>query len=148
MSRIIFDFSRTLYNPTEDRLESGTEEILQELSKKHNLFLLSKNPAGRRERAEELVGKYFRRMFFVEEKSLDGLKKIIEDEKLNAGDCWIVGDRARKEIAFGKELGMKTVWVKQGKFAEEEPLKGLEPDFTINNLNELAYIIAGGWSSE
>ncbi len=141
MKIIFFDFSRTLYNPDTDSLIDGTEELLEELLGKTRLSLLSKNPAGRRERAEELVGKWFKKMFFVEEKDLEGLRKILKEESLNPTDCLMVGDRAVKEIALGKELGMKAVWVRQGKFEDEMPLKRREPDFTVRNLKELKHLL-------
>ena len=142
MEWILMDFSRTLYDPDENKLLDGAEEVLAQLSEKHELFLLSKNPAGRKQRVQEVeLGKYFRKMFFFEEKTIEEFRKIVEEEKLNPQECCIVGDRARKEIVFGKELGMKTVWLKQGKFAEEEPLQGKEPDFTINNLKELTQLL-------
>lgn len=141
MKCILLDFSRTLYNPETDSIIDCGEELLEELHGKTRLFLLSKNPAGRRERAEELVGKWFEKMFFVEEKDLEGLRKILKEENLNPEDCLMAGDRAVKEIALGKELGMKTVWVRQGKFEDEIPLNSREPDFTVRNLKELKHLL-------
>ena len=47
----------------------------------------------------------------------------------------MVGDRLDNDIIPAKELGMKTIWVKQG-FAEYK-LDSVSPDYIIKTLEEI-----------
>ena len=50
----------------------------------------------------------------------------------------MIGDRVDNDIVPAKKLGMKTVWIKQGFGALQEPLSQSEKaDYTVNNLSEL-----------
>ncbi len=53
-------------------------------------------------------------------------------------ECVMVGDRIATDIRGGKLAGMRTVWVKRGKYASEEPRSEEEmPDAVIGDIVEL-----------
>jgi FMN phosphatase YigB (HAD superfamily) len=137
--KIIFDYNRTLFDPETDSLYQGVPGLLRVLSKKYDLFLISKNEPGRREKFEKMsIKKYFQKVVFVENKTTE----LFEDLSNNSHDVFVVGDRVREEIFLGNVLGFITIWVKQGKFACELPTKEQTPQYIINNIQELQNILS------
>ena len=54
----------------------------------------------------------------------------------------VIGDRVRSELAVGKSLGATTIWVKQGKFAEEGPENDQQqPDNIVSSLHACATLL-------
>lgn len=113
--------------------------MLRNLSKNNELFLISRNEPGRKDRFEKLgIKSYFRKIVFVENKTKKVFKSLIQNSK----DVIIVGDRVREEISLGNQLGFITIWVQQGKFSSELPREAGRPDYTISNICELQDIIS------
>ena len=137
--KIIFDYNRTIFNPDTQELYSSVFELLSDLSGKYDLFLISKNEAGRNEILEKFgIDKFFKRIVFTDNKSVETFKEIIGVDK----NAIVVGDRVQGEIAIGNELNLITVWVKQGKFSNVIPVSKIQkPKYTINNISELKEII-------
>ena len=52
-----------------------------------------------------------------------------------------MGDRAQDEIRAGNRLGCATVWMRRGRFAEEEPGEGDRPTHQIRLLPQLSTLI-------
>ncbi|QQS20436.1 HAD hydrolase-like protein [Candidatus Saccharibacteria bacterium] len=53
-----------------------------------------------------------------------------------------IGDRVRSELAVGNVLGATTIWVKQGKFANELPeLDSEKPTSTVASLTEVKNLL-------
>jgi FMN phosphatase YigB (HAD superfamily) len=72
---------------------------------------------------------------FVEKKSQPLFSRLLPRNKAARARCTVIGDRVRKEIALGKALGCRTIWVKQGKFSDEGPRhSGEAPDITVRRL--------------
>ena len=62
--KIIFDYNRTIFDPETDNLYLGVLELLQKLSSKYELFLISRNEPTRKKRLEELnIKNYFQKIF-------------------------------------------------------------------------------------
>lgn len=138
--KIIFDYNRTIFDPETDKLFPGVLDLLRELSKKNELFLVSRNEPERKKRLKELdIGGFFRRVLFVGEKSMDVFREIAGD----ARDVIVVGDSIGDEIKIGNQLGFITVRLKRGRFAGEIPKSADEaPKFEISEINELENIIS------
>ncbi len=66
-------------------------------------------------------------------------RSIINKYNLKTENTIIIGD-TNHEIEVGKEIGIKTCAVTWGIIAEEN-LKKFNPDFIVNNLNELENIL-------
>lgn len=137
--KIIFDYNRTIFNPETGTLYAGVLEMLKILSLNHDLFLVSKNELNREDFFEELgISEYFKKAIFVEEKNEDIFKNLVGDN-LNV---IVVGDRIKGEIFIGNKLGYTTVWVKQGRFANDLPKNKEEiPNHSIEDIKELMEII-------
>lgn len=137
--KIIFDYNRTIFDPEAGELYPGVFDLIDELNLKHDLYLVSKAEAGRKEVLSNLgIDKFFKKVVFTDNKSKGTFEEIIESEKR----VIVVGDRVRGEITIGNKLNCITVWVRQGKFSEEYPESEIEiPKHTINNIEELREII-------
>lgn len=143
---VIFDYSWTLYNPDTNSLYPGAVQLLKALHKKgYKLAVISK--AGDvSERLDEMSGIGLSKYFEVVEAVPEGAPKefggILAKLGLSGEECLVVGDRIRSEILEGNKIGAKTVWFKNGYFAEELPENENEkPDFTINSLPEVWEIL-------
>lgn len=138
--KIIFDYNRTLYNPENKSLYKDSADLLEKLSKQHDLFLISKKEQGREQKIEALgIKDFFKKIVFVKTKTTTIFRELCLDDT----NCLVVGDRVRSEIVVGNRCGLITVWLKQGVFSKEIP-KTLEeePKHEISNLKELENIIA------
>jgi FMN phosphatase YigB (HAD superfamily) len=139
---IIFDFNRTLYDPDTQQLTPGVLKILDTLIKDgYKLCLLSKKTKDeRREQIAQLgLDKYFLNIQVVEgEKTESNLQECTRIMNTTYSQTAIVGDRVKSEIRLGNILGMKTIWYKSGKFANETPQNALEqPKYIITNLEDM-----------
>lgn len=138
---IIFDYNRTLFNPENNQLYEGVYEILDNLSKEHQLFLFSYNEFGREKFMKDIdITKFFSKIALVENKNEENMSALIENNPDKT--TFIVGDRLRDEIAIGNKLGYQTIWLRKGKFASELPASADEhPKHTINSIEEIYNII-------
>ena len=138
--KIIFDYNRTIFDPDTDTLYPGALELLQRLSARHELVLVSRNEPARKKRIEELtITNYFQKIVFVNEKS----KQLFEEITGNEKKVMVVGDSIHDEIKIGNQLGLITVRLKKGKFAVEIPKDDDErARYEIMDINELENIIA------
>ena len=139
LMKIIFDYNRTIFDPETDDLYPGALRLLQKLSIRYELFLISRNEPARKKRLEELnIKNYFQKIIFVNEKSKKVFKKIAGDTK----DVIVIGDSMSDEIKIENQLGFVTIRVKQGKFSMETPKSKSEiAKFEITDINELENII-------
>lgn len=136
--KILFDYNRTVFDPDTGNLYPGVSDLLSDLSGSHELFLLSKNEPGRGEGLEKLgIASLFRGIRFTDRKTEDDFRTLLGDPS----GVLVVGDRARGELAIGKRLGCITVWVRNGKFADELPEAGKEPTYVIDDIREVRDII-------
>jgi len=138
--KIIFDYNRTIFNPEADSLYQGVVKLLQDLSKKNELFLISRNEPGRKNKLKKLgIEQYFENITFVEEKTIELFKELAQGDK----NILVIGDRVKEEICIGNQLNFITIWVQQGKFANELPTKSEEkPSFTVKNIEEIKNIVS------
>ena len=137
--KIIFDYNRTIFDPETDNLYLGVLPLLQTLSTKYELFLISRNEPTRKKRLEECnIKNYFQKILFVDKKSKRVFAEIAGDEK----KVIVIGDSISDEIKIGNQLGYFTIRLKQGKFATAIPKDKDEiAKFEITEINELEKII-------
>lgn len=133
---VIFDWKRTLYDPEVQTLTDGVMPLLNHFKKKNiKMVLVGKGGDDMRQEVERLgVKEFFSKIVFAEgEKDSNVFSRYIEDPQKTL----FIGDRVRSELEIGKKLGAVTVWIRQGKFAKEEPAnKDQEPDYIVNSLTE------------
>lgn len=136
---IIFDWKRTLYNPDDSTLIDGAIDVLNYFSR-HNIpmFLIGKGQQEMHDETNRLnVAKYFQDILFVEgSKDPNDFMKYMNLSFPSR--TIVIGDRINSELAVGKSVGAITIWVKQGKFANELPQnENQNPDFVVSNLWEV-----------
>jgi len=143
VSNIIFDWKRTLYNPDEMAFILGAKEILDLVKEKNiPMILIGKGGEDMESELERLkMRDYFSDVFFQEgDKDIELFKKYVEVN--NPKSTVIIGDRVRSELQIGNIIGVTTIWVKQGKFADEEPEnENQKPDFMVGELGEVKEIL-------
>ena len=141
---IIFDFNRTIYDPDAGELVPGVRFVLRTLLRRgFVLYLISRAGESRKRLMGELnVKKYFRRVVIAPEKRKRDFDRLAGSKSVNKEESFVVGDRVRKEIAIGNSLGLKTIWVRSGRFARETSRKKIErPDYTVKSLRDVLLII-------
>ncbi len=122
-----------------------TESVLAELSKKYKLGIIANQSAGSKQRLDDWgIGKYFYLVIASAEEGIEKPNPKIFQIALDRANCLpenaiMVGDRIDNDIIPAKQLGMKTVWIKQG-FAAYQPDSGIA-DYTVNTLKETSKIL-------
>jgi len=140
---IIFDWKRTLYDPDEKILLDGAVELLEFLKAKDiPMILIGKGGEDMKQEVERLgVARFFQHIVFAEGLKDPELFKAYIDQD-NSKSTLFIGDRVRSELEIGNKLGATTIWVKQGKFATEEPINGNQkPDYIVSFLGDCKRII-------
>lgn len=68
-------------------------------------------------------------------------KMALEQANCTTDECVMIGDRIDNDIAPAKQLGMKTVWVRQG-FSKYQSAKSVsvQPNFIVDKVSELVKI--------
>ena len=138
--KIIFDYNRTLFDPETEQLYSGVLQLLKDLAKKHELFLISRNEKGRKRSMHARgIEKFFQKKAFVRKKTKRIFQKLVGRF---SKDVIVIGDRVREEIRIGNMLGYRTIWLRRGKFSSELPLNEKEvPKHIICKIIECRKII-------
>lgn len=140
---IIFDWKRTLYDPDNKLLIDGALELLKSIKKRNiPIILVGKGGDDMNKEIKRLaVDSYFEKIIFIEgEKDLSIYKPLISKK---TKDTLFIGDRVRSELEAGNKLGAITVWIKQGKFADEEPENEQQkPTFTVLRLRQCIRLIS------
>jgi ribonucleotide monophosphatase NagD (HAD superfamily) len=136
---IIFDWKRTLYDPDSRSLIAGAKEVL-ELARQNNIPLVLIGKGGDDMQAE--VDRLGVREFFTDVIFREGSKDAnLFESKVSKEDprnTLFIGDRVRSELAIGTMLHVTTIWIRQGKFAGEEPENEAQKSaYTFSSLAEL-----------
>jgi FMN phosphatase YigB (HAD superfamily) len=104
--KIIFDYNRTIFNPDEESLYEGVLEVLNYLSLEHELYLISANEPGRRQKMKDFgIDGLFKKVIFVNRKSVDIFKLVAKEGE----DVFVVGDNIYGEISIGNKMNFNTV---------------------------------------
>ena len=118
IKNIIIDFKRTIYDPENDcLLENAVDALKIFKGKGFHVRLIGK---GQREEMLQIIERLGILPFF-NEIDIDNDKEQFFEQVPNPDTWLVIGDRARQEILFGGRLGMKTMWLKKGKFSDELP---------------------------
>lgn len=128
----------------EEELFGDTEETLNALSQNYKIGIIANQPIGTAERLEKFgIKKYIDLIIASAEEGVEKPDKRIFNIALSKAFCnpenaVMIGDRIDNDIVPAKELGMKTIWIKQG-FGKYWNITGENeiPDEEINSLSEL-----------
>jgi phosphoglycolate phosphatase-like HAD superfamily hydrolase len=138
-----------------DRPWPWAVDVLTALAKRHALVIVT----ARAQRAAldgQLTHHELRRFFAeilsspagvnVGQQKAALIREYLARRKLPPGDHWIIGD-TEADIQAGKEVGLRTVAVLSG-IRDEEHLRAAAPDFLLNDIRELSFLLEKNCSTE
>ena len=133
-----------------EKLYLGTEDVLKALSGKYKLGIIANQLAGTQKRLHNWgVLQYFDVVAAsaeagYEKPDLRIFKLALEQAGCNPQNAIMVGDRLENDIAPARQLGMKTIWVRQGFAKYQSVEKECEkPDYIIENIDEIVKVLMG-----
>lgn len=141
---VIFDYNRTLVQGDDIPPKFYPEapavlKTLKDRGIKMAVVSVGEHLSQRQQEFEQLrLGDYISVFKIVGRDDRKDLQPILDALQVDAKSCVVVGDRIKKEITEGNKIGATTVWLRQGKFAEEMPeTLEEEPTYTIGSLSQL-----------
>jgi len=140
---VIFDYARTIADPETSQLFPEAEAVLLFFKKNVAKMALVSRGQDVDQRLKDFetldLKRYFDAFSVVGPGGTKDFTSLLKELEVTSPEkCLIIGDRVKSEILEGNKLGCKTVWVKQGKFAAEEPENEIEqPDYIVMSLSEL-----------
>lgn len=143
-----FGLKKTPWHKEDERLYPETAECLECLHKHFKIGIIANQSMGSEERLERFgIRKYIDIVVAsAEEGVVKPDRRIFEIALTRAGcmpeEAAMVGDRLDNDIVPANELGMYTIWVKQGNWFYATPKEPLEyPDWAIRSLKELEELV-------
>ncbi len=143
-----FGLKKTPWHKEDERLYPEAAECLECLHKHYKIGIIANQSAGSEERLERFgIRKYIDIVVASAEEGVAKPDKRIFEIALERAGCKrseaaMIGDRLDNDIVPANELGMYTIWVKQGNWIYASPKEPLEyPDWTIENLSELKELV-------
>lgn len=130
-----------------EQIYGACENVLKKLSSKYKLGIIANQSEGLQKRLEEFgILKYFSLIvsswdyqIMKPDKKLFAL--AVDRANCVASETVMIGDRLDNDIFPAKEVGMKTVWIRQGFGGMQKPMNDRYiPDVEISNLEELLMI--------
>lgn len=140
-----FNLTLSKWHKELEMLYPETKKVLKCLFERgYKLGIIANQSLGSEKRLEEWgIRKYFSAVIASAEEGVAKPDKEIFFRALKKANCEpqnavMVGDRLDNDIVPANEIGMKTVWIKQGLGGYATPKAPLEfPDHTVNALTEL-----------
>ena len=133
-----------VWSPEYEELYPDTAECLRTLGKKYKLGIIANQIPGAEKRLENMgIRQYFDVFVSSAEEGVAKPDPRIFSLALARAGCTpdqavMIGDRIDNDIVPAKQMGMKTVWIKQG-VGQYWNIQGdyETPDFEVNSLSEL-----------
>ncbi len=141
----VFDYGRTLFDRESNRFFDNTHPVLNKLSTRFKLAIVSySTPEEVRRRIHALrnYGIYdlFDEIIFCDtpEGKDNAYQQLLGRFKITANEMAIVDDHVIRGIAWGNKNGSTTYWFKHGKFSNRLPDKDTGiPTYTITDLTSI-----------
>ena len=142
---IVFDYGRTLYDRERDGFFPDMVPVVQALSARYRLSIVSVAPADDEANRlaalkEQGVLQCFEAVLFVQSGAAKAAKfdELLARVGLAANQVAVVDDYVIRGIAWGNRAGATTVWFRNGRFADVLPDEASgKPAHTICRLGEL-----------
>ena len=128
----------------EIRLNPGVDRLLEKLADAYTLGLAGNAPASVRELLEELG--ILHQFTHTDVSGSIGVKKpdqrffetILANADTKASEAIMIGDRLDNDIIPARRIGMKTIWIRWGRYRIMEPRTPDEPpDATVADVREV-----------
>lgn len=130
-----------------EKLYPESKEVLQALHGRYKLGIIANQSAGTEERLVQFgIRNYFDVVVASAEAGVAKPDKRIFELALSQAGCsareaCMVGDRLDNDITPAAEMGMSTVWVRQGWFGMENAnLARFKPNFTVDIISDVSGI--------
>lgn len=130
-----------------EKLYPESQEVLQSLHGRYKLGIIANQSAGTEERLVQFeIRNYFDVVVASAEAGVAKPDKRIFELALSQAGCsaceaCMVGDRLDNDITPATEMGMSTVWVRQGWFGMGNvDLARFKPNFTVDNIYDVLKI--------
>ena len=135
------------WTPEYEELYPDTRECLQVLEKKYKLGIIANQIPGAEKRLADMgIRTFFDLIITSAEEGVAKPDSEIFRIALNRAGCApdeavMIGDRIDNDIIPAKQMGMKTVWIRQG-VGKYWNIHGAceTPEFEVNSLSELTRI--------
>lgn len=143
-----FALKKTPWHPEDEKPYAESIKTLETLKERgYNLGVIANQVMGTAQRLEAWsMLKYFDVLATSEELGVakphkEIFKKALESARCLPENSVMIGDRIDNDIIPAKELGMKTVWIRQG-LSRFQPVDLVEDvaDWVVDNLSELKEI--------
>ena len=128
-------------------LYPGTEEVLERLSENYNLYMLSDSDGYRSLKMRRIkklgIGRYFKGIYTSDDTGYNKphtqcYKWLLDKTGIDPHETASVGDHPEADLIRSKEIGMSTVLLKQGPYAETEKNY---VDFYLSSIRELPSLL-------
>lgn len=127
-----------------EKLYDAAYSVITELYGKYKLGIIANQSLGTQERIDKWgIGKYFDVVMASAEAGcakpdLRIFQMALQKAKCEPNEAVMIGDRLDNDIVPAKELGMKTVWVRQG-YAIYQSIddERKRPDYIVDSIDEL-----------
>ena len=144
-----FNLIKTPWHSEDEVLFKDTIDVLEYLkSKGYKLGIIANQKKGLEKRLDEFgILKYFELVIASEEVGISKPDKeifIITISKVNCipQECVMIGDRLDNDIIPAKQIGMKTIWIRQGLAIYQDIKLGIKhADYVVNSLKEIKEIL-------
>lgn len=140
-----FDLETTPWPKHLEKVYSGVPQLLEYLKIKYRLGVIANQSLGTEQRLIKYnIRQYFDIIISSAEAGLSKPDLKIFKLALNKSECipseaYMIGDRLDNDIEPAAQLGMHTIWVRQGSFANGNlNLITHCPDHTVNNINDIS----------
>lgn len=149
MKQIFHEYWKViLHNP---KPHPDAKFVLSELKKKYKLYLMSDSDGTlavkRKKVANSGLRKYFNGVVYGDMVKTTKPDKryysyLAKKHNVDLNSCIMVGDKPPYDLEPAKKLGMKTIWIKKGRWSKRNNGKVFNyVDYKINNLKELLKIL-------
>ena len=145
---IIFDWGRTLFDNETNALFPETKDLLAYLAVNYTLAIVSIAKAESIEHRERVIDEHSLRalfasiMFVGADAKYTAYERTLKELGYAAEQTIVLDDRTIRGIAWGNRNCATTIWLQNGKFANELPNETTgEPTHTIHKLGELYVIL-------
>lgn len=130
-----------------EKLYPESREVLQALHDRYRLGIIANQSEGTEKRLVQFgIRQYFNVIISSAEEGVSKPDKRIFELALQRAGCTaaeacMVGDRLDNDIVPAAEIGMSTVWVRQGWFGMGNvDLARFKPDFTVDSISDVVEI--------
>ena len=122
----------------------GVIETLEVLRGRYHLGVIANQPMGTEERMVKYgIRPYFEMILSSAEEGMEKPEPAIFEKALRLAGCnpeeaCMIGDRLDNDMAPAQRLGMRTIWVRQGFFAEMDPQAwNCRPDVAVDHIQDI-----------